>query len=81
MVLMAVVNSNYEFIVCEFGINGRNSDGGVIEQTKFYDKLYIPEPELLNNSNKILNYYFIGDEAFALTPNFLKTIQPKGTNK
>lgn len=77
MVLMAVVNANYEFIVCEFGINGRNSDGGVIEQTKFYDKLrnnslHIPDPELLNHSNKILNYVFIGDEAFALTPNFLK---------
>lgn len=77
MVLMAVVNANYEFIICEFGVNGRVSDGGVIEQTKFYNKLnnqslHIPEPEKLNNSNKILNYVFIGDEAFALTPNFLK---------
>lgn len=77
MVLMAVVNANYEFIACEFGINGRNSDGGVIECTKFYDNLKnnslnIPEADHLNNSNKILNYVFIGDEAFALTPNFLK---------
>lgn len=77
MVLMAVVNANYEFIVSEFGINGRISDGGVIGQTKFYDKLnnqslHIPEPEHLNNSNNVLNYVFIGDEAFALTPNFLK---------
>lgn len=77
MVLMAVVNANYEFIVCEFGINGRNFDGGVIEQTKFYNKLrnnslHIPEPELLNHSNKLLNYVVIGDEVFALTLNFFK---------
>lgn len=28
MVLMAIVNANYEFIIAEFGTNGRISDGG-----------------------------------------------------
>lgn len=77
MVLMAVVNANYEFIVSEFGVNGRISDGGVIEHTVFYNKLKtnslcIPGPDQLSNSEKILNYVFIGDEAFTLTPHFLK---------
>lgn len=36
MVLMAVVNANYEFIIPEFGVNGRISDGGVIKNTNFY---------------------------------------------
>lgn len=82
MVLMAVVNANYEFIICEFGVNGRNSDGCVIEYTKFYEKLKnntlnIPQAENLRNSNKCLNYVFIGDEAFALNPNLLKPFSQK----
>lgn len=77
MVLMAVVNANYEFIISEFGVNGRISDGGVIEQTRFYKKLkdnalHIPVFNRLTGSEKMLNYVFIGDEAFALTPHFLK---------
>lgn len=77
MVLMAVVNANYEFIIAEFGVNGRISDGGVIEHTKFYSKLKngslnIPDAEILHDTDQVLNYVFVGDEAFALTPNFLK---------
>lgn len=73
---MAVINANYEFIVglSEFGVNGRISDGGVIEHTTFHrnlnDKsLCIPDSDQVNKSNRILNYAFIGDEAFVLTPN------------
>ena len=36
---MALVNANYEFIFVDVGKNGRISDGGVIESTKFYHKL------------------------------------------
>lgn len=39
IVLMALVNSNYEFIFVDVGKNGRLSDGGVIECTEFYHKL------------------------------------------
>jgi hypothetical protein len=31
LVLMAVVNANYEFLYCDIGTNGRISDGGVTE--------------------------------------------------
>lgn len=37
--LMAVVNVNYEFIMADFGTNGRVSDGGVIENTEFGKRL------------------------------------------
>jgi hypothetical protein len=30
--------ANYEFILVDFGTNGRISDGGVIENTDFHDK-------------------------------------------
>jgi hypothetical protein len=39
LVLMAIANANYEFIYCDIGTNGRVSDGGVIENTTFYNKL------------------------------------------
>jgi hypothetical protein len=47
---MAVVNANYEFLYCDIGTNGRISDGGVIENTKFYeylvnDRLELPLPK------------------------------------
>lgn len=77
LVLLAVVNSNYEFIMCDFGINGRISDGGVIEYSHFYWKLKhkelsIPPPRKQINSNEPLPFVFIGDEAFALRSDFLK---------
>lgn len=36
---MAIANANYEFIYYDVGTNGRLSDGGVINNTDFYDKL------------------------------------------
>jgi len=77
IVLMAVVNSNYEFIMADADTNGRISDGGVLGKTAFGkalgDKLLqIPEPGTLPNSRKKLPFVFVGDEAFALTENFMK---------
>lgn len=56
VVLMAVVDSNYEFIMVDVGANGRMSDGAVITNTKFgqlLDKgeLNIPPPKIMPNSN------------------------------
>lgn len=86
LVLMAIVNANYEFIMVEFGANGRLSDGGVVEFTPFYRKLInnelnIPQPSKPLNSNKLLPFVFIGDEAFSLRKNFLKPYSQKELNK
>jgi hypothetical protein len=58
-------------------INGRISDEGVLGNTEFgktlVDKsLQIPEPGTLPNSEKKLPFVFVGDDAFALTKNFMK---------
>ncbi|CAH1988999.1 unnamed protein product [Acanthoscelides obtectus] len=59
---MAVVNSNYEFIMVDAGINGRISDGGVLNYTEFgralsNKLLQNPEPrELPNNFWRIAQF-------------------------
>lgn len=75
--MMAVSNANYEFMMVDVGINGRISDGGVISYTKFGqaladNTLRIPEPTQLPNSQKILPFVFLGDDAFGMTANFMK---------
>ena len=77
IVLMAIVNANYEFNYCDAGTNGRNSDGGVISNTQFYERLSngtlnLPEPKKVTKSERVLPYVFVGDEAFALRTDFLK---------
>ncbi|CAH1986970.1 unnamed protein product [Acanthoscelides obtectus] len=71
---MALVNADYEFIFLDVGKNGRLSDGGVIESTKFYHKLIHGQLHLPNNTDteNNFNFVFLGDEAFSLHENFLK---------
>jgi len=38
MVLMVIVDAQYKFILC-VGTSGRISDGGVLRNTVFFDKL------------------------------------------
>lgn len=83
---MAIANANYEFVMIDFGANGRLSDGGVIEHTLFHHKLVnnelkIPQPSSPINSNKLLPYVFIGDEAFSLRNDFLKPFSQKELDK
>jgi len=75
---MAVVNAKYEFLMVDVGINGRVSDGGVINQTEFGRRfnghqLHLPRPEVLEEGDSVpLPYVFVGDDAFAMTENLLK---------
>lgn len=86
IVLMAIANANCEFIYCSVGTNGRVSDGGVLNHTKFYEKLInnnlqIPEPIQLLQSNRVLEYVFVGDEAFAMRPDLKKPYNRGSLNK
>lgn len=85
IVLMGIANANYEFIYCDVGTNGRVSDGGVIENTKFMkaliaSKLNLPAPEEVVPGQPRLNYVFVGDEAFAMRPDFLKPYNQRELN-
>ncbi|XP_076049528.1 uncharacterized protein LOC143030254 [Oratosquilla oratoria] len=79
---MAAVNANYEFIMADIGTNGRVSDGGVIDNTEFGkrpkdEKLCIPHESITANSECVLPYVLVSDEAFALRPDFLKPYYQK----
>ncbi|CAH1990330.1 unnamed protein product [Acanthoscelides obtectus] len=71
IVLMGIVNANYEFLMVDVGANGRVSDGGVFSNTAFCKKLVekdlcIPEPENLTSTNIKLPYVFVGMMLFHL---------------
>jgi hypothetical protein len=79
VVLMAVVNHNYEFIYADVGKQGRISDGGVIQATSFHNRLQNGSLNLPTNSecDEGLNFVFIADEAFALEKHILKPYPQK----
>ncbi|XP_073533020.1 uncharacterized protein [Phyllobates terribilis] len=79
IILMALVNANYEFINVDVGMNGRVSDGGVLEHTLFGERLDNYDLHLPPNSETTgnLNFVFVGDEAFPLHPNLIKPFPQK----
>ncbi|XP_077146295.1 uncharacterized protein LOC143807995 isoform X1 [Ranitomeya variabilis] len=75
LILMALVNANYEFVDVDVGMNGRVSDGGVLEHTSFGEGLRNNQLQLPQNEDTKgnLNFVFIADEAFPLHPHLLKS--------
>ena len=85
VVLMAIANANYEFIMCNVGTNGRVSDAGVFDNCSFFKKLkendlHLPKSRSVVLGEQKLNYVFIGDEAFPLRPDLLKPFNQRDLN-
>ena len=77
IVLMAICNANYEFILVDIGDTGRNSDGGVFANSIMgnaiqQNTLNIPDPEKIYETNMEFPYVFVGDDAFPLKENIMK---------
>ena len=77
VVLFALVDANYNFLYVNAGGQGRISDGGIFKNCSLYKKLVqnnlnFPEPEALDGMPRKIPYFFIGDEAFALTDSLMK---------
>lgn len=77
VVLFIVANANYEVMYLNVGSQGRISDGGVFDSTRFKKMLYentlnLPELEPLPGRTKAVPFVFLGDDAFPLSPNLLK---------
>ena len=74
---MAVCNARYEFTQVDIGDCGRQSDGSVYNCSNLgyaieNNKLNIPGPTSLPNSQKTLPHVFVADDAFGLKPHMMK---------
>lgn len=77
IVLMAVVDSNANFLYIDVGSNSRNSDGGVWNECSLRaaidsDSLDIPAAANLPGDSENMPFVFLADEAFPLRPYLLK---------
>lgn len=77
VVLQGVVDAQYRFIVIDVGGYGKQSDGGTFQASDFYHalkdkKLVLPDPAPLPQSNVVVPYVFVADEAYPLLPFLMK---------
>lgn len=73
LVLMAICDSNYKFVLIDVGAYGKFGDSGKFQNSNFYKKLQknrlnIPKSHIfLKVNTTCLPYIFVGDEAFTLS--------------
>ena len=77
VVLQAVVDANYRFVVIDVGGYGKQSDGGTFQASSLYQaivsgKMKIPEPSALPGSKDVAPFVFVADEAYPLMNYLLK---------
>ncbi|XP_035224208.1 protein ALP1-like [Stegodyphus dumicola] len=78
IVLMAVADASYTFLYVDSGNYGRISDGGIFSNCSLGKALVsetlfsLPNPTPLLNSDRVLPFVFVGDEAFPLRKNILR---------
>lgn len=71
IVLLAVVDADYKFILIDVGSYGKDSDSTIFQRTSFYEKivnnqLNIPGSKPLPGREKPVPHIFIGDGGFKL---------------
>lgn len=71
IVLMAVVDAKYRFLMVDVGAYGKDSDAGVFSNSAMYTNiekggLILPNDSQLPNFQKTAPFVFVGDEAFPL---------------
>ncbi|XP_037918342.1 uncharacterized protein LOC119656083 [Hermetia illucens] len=86
IVLMVIVNADYQFLMIDVGANGRVSDGGVFANTIFYKKLsqnrlLLPKEDNLPLSRINAPYVFVADDAFPLMKNIIKPFSMRNLSK
>ncbi|GFO36024.1 nuclease harbi1-like protein [Plakobranchus ocellatus] len=76
LVVQAVADANYNFVVLDIGDYGRNCDGSVFRESAFdqdfeNNRLDLPPPKALPNTDQELPFVFLADEAYPLRENLL----------
>ncbi|XP_031329847.1 protein ALP1-like [Photinus pyralis] len=89
IVLMAVVDADYNFIFVDTGCQGRISDGGVFKNCELFKRmdrgnLNLPQLSSLVEGGIGVPYVFVADAAFPLSDNIMKPyvgVHPKASPK
>ncbi|VEN51638.1 unnamed protein product, partial [Callosobruchus maculatus] len=86
VILFAIANANYEFVMVHTGTNGKVSDGGILNSIGFYDKLEsktlkLPQPSTPEGCDYSLPFTFISDETFTLMENLMKPYADRNLTK
>ncbi|XP_030767113.1 protein ANTAGONIST OF LIKE HETEROCHROMATIN PROTEIN 1-like [Sitophilus oryzae] len=76
LILIAVCDYRYKFLLVDIGAEGRQSDGGVFRnsvmgQMFFRKQLHFPSERALDKEYTV-PFYFVGDEAFPLSDNLMR---------
>ena len=77
MVLLAVVDANYKFIVIDVGSYGKEGDSGIFHKSIMGQQIRsgnfnFPSDKALPGSDVTIPHVIVGDEAFRLTKNCMK---------
>jgi hypothetical protein len=75
---VAVADADYCFLFADVGGQGRISDSGVLKNSLLWKllqntELNLPSEETLPNKKIKVLYVFLGDDAFSLNQNLMKT--------
>lgn len=89
IVLQAVVDARYRFLMIDVGGYGQQSDGGTFRVSELYyimeqGQFPIPQPDELPGSSITVPYFLIGDAAYPIMENSIKpypgkTLEPDKT--
>lgn len=82
VVLLALVDADYTFLVVDVGAEGSLSDPAVLKDSLFgkrmaAKKLKVPDSDFLPNTNSCLEYFFVGDNIFQLRQDLMKPFSGK----
>lgn len=85
LVLMALVDAHGRFLIIDVGSFGSSSDGGIFKDSTFWkllqnDKLDVPNPEPIPNTDIVVPYTFVADEAFPLQTNMMRPFPNRDLN-
>lgn len=82
---MTIADSKYRFVMIDVGAYGKDSDVGILQNSKIYHhiekgSLKLPNMKVLPNSSSLAPFVFIGDEAFPLRENIMRPFPKRQLN-
>ena len=83
IVLMALVDSSYEFVYVGVGSEGRAADGGIWNACSLYHSIAdgsvkLPEPAKLPGTDILAPFTIVADDAFRMNVNLIKPFSRRG---